>query len=63
MDVRVLDLDRSVMRIPATAWRERNLARLKRSMLKLRGERAASQVEDEFMRLRAAYDAQWNRGY
>jgi len=59
----MIDLDRSQLRIPATAWRERNLARLKRSMLKLRGERAASQVEDEYMRLRAAYDAQWNKGY
>ena len=59
----MIDLDRSVLRIPATGWREKNLARLKRSMLKLRGERVAAQVEDEYMRLRAAYDAQWNKGY
>ena len=59
----MIDLDRSVMRIPATAWRERNLVRLKRSLLKLRGERSAEQVEDEFARLRAAYDQIWKRGY
>src|SRR6478735_10139161 len=59
----MIDLDRSVLRIPATGWREKNLARLKRSMLKLRGERVVAQVEDEYMRLRAAYDAQWNKGY
>jgi 3-deoxy-D-manno-octulosonic acid kinase len=59
----MIDLDRSVLRIPATAWRERNLARLKRSLLKLRGERDSDQVEAEFMRLKAAYDAQWDKGY
>ena len=59
----MIDLDRSVMRIPATAWRERNLARLKRSLLKLRGERGVDQVDTEYMRLRDAYDAQWNKGY
>ena len=59
----MIDLDRSVLRIPATAWREGNLMRLKRSLLKLRGERDAEQVEGEFARLRAAYDQHWNRGY
>lgn len=59
----VIDLDRSVMRIPATGWRERNLARLKRSLLKLRGARSVEQVESEFTRLRAAYDRDWERGY
>jgi len=59
----MIDLDRSVMRIPATAWREGNLARLRRSLLKLRGEREAAQVDAEFARLRAAYDAQWDKGY
>ena len=59
----VIDLDRSRLRIPATAWRERNLARLRRSLLKLRGERSREQVEGEFARLRAAYDGQWDRGY
>jgi 3-deoxy-D-manno-octulosonic acid kinase len=52
-----------VLRIPATAWRERNLARLKRSLLKLRGERSVEQVDGEFARLRVAYDQHWNRGY
>ena len=59
----MIDLDRSVMRIPATGWREGNLARLRRSLLKLRGERSVEQVEGEFARLRAAYDQIWNRGY
>ncbi len=59
----VIDLDRSVLRIPATGWREANLARLKRSLLKLRGERSVQQVEAEFAQLRAAYDAAWDRGY
>ena len=52
-----------VLRIPATAWREANLSRLRRSLLKLRGERDARQVEAEFARLRTAYDQQWERGY
>lgn len=59
----IIDLDRCQLRIPATGWRERNLARLKRSLLKLRGERSAEQVESEFARLQRAYDAQWQRGY
>ncbi|MGO4778151.1 3-deoxy-D-manno-octulosonic acid kinase, partial [Lysobacter sp. 2RAB21] len=52
----VIDLDRGAIRIPATAWRERNLARLKRSLLKLRGSRSPAEVERDFARLRAAYD-------
>jgi 3-deoxy-D-manno-octulosonic acid kinase len=59
----MIDLDRGALRIPATAWRERNLARLKRSLLKLRGERSVGQVEAEFAGLRAAYDRDWGRGY
>ena len=59
----VIDVDRSRVRIPETGWRESNLARLKRSLLKLRGERDARQVGAEFARLRAAYDQQWERGY
>ena len=59
----VIDVDRSRLRIPETGWREANLARLRRSLLKLRGERDARQVEAEFARLRAAYDEQWERGY
>jgi len=59
----VIDLDRSRIHIPATGWRERNLARLKRSLLKLRGERPAEEVERDFARLRGAYDRIWARGY
>jgi 3-deoxy-D-manno-octulosonic acid kinase len=59
----VIDLDRGAIRIPATAWRERNLARLKRSLLKLRGSRSPAEVERDFARLRAAYDRAWERGY
>lgn len=59
----VIDLDRSQLRIPATGWRERNLARLRRSLRKERGERNREQVDAGFARLRAAYDEQWDRGY
>lgn len=59
----VIDLDRGRLRIPATGWRERNLARLKRSLLKLRGERPVADVERDFARLRGAYDRTWERGF
>ncbi|MFP7723721.1 3-deoxy-D-manno-octulosonic acid kinase [Lysobacter sp. A3-1-A15] len=59
----VIDLDRGELRIPATGWRERNLARLRRSVLKLRGDRTADAVERDFARLRGAYDRIWERGY
>ena len=59
----VIDLDRCQLRIPATAWRERNLARLRRSLLKLRGASSVEQLEAWFARLRQAYNAQWQRGY
>jgi len=58
----LIDFDRGVQRIPATAWRERNLKRLLRSLLKLRGERSTDDVEKDFARLRRAYDLAWNRG-
>lgn len=58
----VIDLDRGRVRIPATAWRERNLARLKRSLLKIRGDRGVAEVERDFARLRDAYDRVWARG-
>jgi len=58
----VIDLDRGRQRIPATGWRERNLARLKRSLLKLRGVRPVEEIERDFARLRAAYDRIWERG-
>ncbi|MDQ3039773.1 MAG: 3-deoxy-D-manno-octulosonic acid kinase [Pseudomonadota bacterium] len=59
----LIDFDRGQLRIPATAWRERNLARLKRSLMKLRGARATQDVEADCARLRGAYMATWNRGY
>lgn len=58
----VIDLDRSQLRIPATPWREANLARLQRSLLKLRGARSATEVEKDYATLRSAYDALWQRG-
>ncbi len=58
----VIDLDRSQLRIPATAWREANLARLQRSLLKLRGARSVDQVMKDYATLRSAYDALWQRG-
>jgi len=59
----LIDFDRGVLRIPATRWREANLARLLRSLLKLRGERTQAQVEQDFAGLRQAYDNAWARGY
>lgn len=58
----LIDFDRSRMRIPETAWRERNLARLLRSLLKVRGGRDEAAVREDFARLRAGYDRQWARG-
>ncbi|HEY4555400.1 MAG TPA: 3-deoxy-D-manno-octulosonic acid kinase, partial [Lysobacter sp.] len=59
----VIDLDRGRLRIPETRWRERNLARLERSLVKLRGERTVAAVHDDFERLRMAYERAWERGY
>jgi len=59
----LIDFDRGVLRIPATRWRERNLARLQRSLYKLRGERSREEVDKDFARLRRAYDLAWDRGY
>lgn len=58
----LIDFDRGQLRIPATAWRERNLARLQRSLLKLRGQRPADEVLNDVARLRRAYDATWLQG-
>lgn len=57
-----IDLDRGTLRIPATGWREKNLARLHRSLRKLRGARSQAEVDRDYAALRAAYDAQWQRG-
>ncbi|MFT4178082.1 MAG: 3-deoxy-D-manno-octulosonic acid kinase [Thermomonas sp.] len=59
----MIDFDRSRLRIPATGWREANLKRLHRSLRKRRGSRSIEQVDADFVRLRAAYDAAWQRGY
>jgi 3-deoxy-D-manno-octulosonic acid kinase len=58
----LIDFDRSRLRIPETRWREANLSRLLRSLLKLRGVRSKDQVRSEFARLRLAYDSAWGRG-
>ncbi|HST45584.1 MAG TPA: 3-deoxy-D-manno-octulosonic acid kinase [Luteimonas sp.] len=58
----MIDFDRCVLRIPATGWRSRNLARLERSLLKRRGARGVDAVRADFARLRAAYDARWAVG-
>lgn len=59
----MIDFDRCRLRIPATGWREGNLARLRRSLVKLRGERTVDGVLGDYARLRGAYDAAWARGY
>jgi 3-deoxy-D-manno-octulosonic acid kinase len=59
----LIDFDRGRIRIPETRWRERNLARLQRSLLKLRGARDEQAVRRDVARLRGAYDATWNLGY
>jgi len=58
----LIDFDRSNMRIPETLWRERNLARLRRSLHKLRGQCSYEQTEGYFARLQQAYDEQWELG-
>jgi 3-deoxy-D-manno-octulosonic acid kinase len=58
----LIDFDKSSLRIPATGWREANLARLRRSLLKLRGARDEGTVLRDFARLRRAYDAVWLQG-
>ena len=59
----LIDFDRGAVRIPATRWRENNLARLRRSLLKLRGTRSSEEVQHDFLRLRRAYDLAWQRGF
>lgn len=58
----LIDFDRGRMHIPETAWRTRNLARLQRSLHKHPGGRSAAQIDADFARLRAAYDARWAKG-
>ena len=58
----MIDFDRCRMHIPATAWRERNLARLQRSLRKVAGPERREAVDAGFARLRHGYDARWARG-
>lgn len=55
----LIDFDRGRLRKPSRAWREANLARLQRSLQKLRGTRSRNDVEVDFAQLRAAYDIAW----
>lgn len=59
----LIDFDKGSIRILATGWREKNLTRLQRSLLKVRGDRGADAVMGDFNRLRDAYDVAWKRGY
>ena len=59
----MIDFDRGALRIPATRWRENNLMRLQRSLLKLRDTRSREEVMQDFARLRRAYDIAWQRGF
>ena len=58
----MIDFDRSRMHIPATAWRERNLQRLLRSLHKVGGPSRRDAIDAGFARLRKAYDARWAKG-
>jgi hypothetical protein len=49
--------------VEAIGSQQRNLKRLLRSLIKLRGERSQDDVEKDYARLRRAYDLAWNRGY
>ncbi|WP_133498307.1 3-deoxy-D-manno-octulosonic acid kinase [Cognatilysobacter terrigena] len=56
----VIDLDRGVFRTIGNGWRQRNLSRLHRSLLKRRGVRDVGEVEEDFMRLHDAYEQAWS---
>lgn len=57
----LIDFDRSQLRRPTSTWRQNNLARLLRSLQKLRGKRSRGQVEADFARLYDAYEAAMER--
>ena len=50
------------MHLPATAWRERT-ARSCSARSQLRGARSEADVRADFARLRAGYDARWEKGF
>ncbi len=52
----MIDFDRARLRKPGDTWRHNNLARLLRSLHKLRGERSRADVERDFTRLQTAYE-------
>lgn len=56
----LIDLDRGVLRRAGEGWRSRNLARLHRSLMKMRGARPVEEVEHGFQVLRASYEAEFN---
>src|SRR5690606_40500208 len=58
----MIDFDRCRMHIPATAWRERNLARLQRALRKVPGPARREAVGAGVARRRHGYDARWARG-
>jgi len=58
----LIDFDRSRLRIPDTGWRQRNLARLRRSLLKIHGKQHAAAIKDGFKLLRQSYETYWARG-
>ena len=58
----LIDFDRSRLRKPGATWRGNNLARLLRSLQKLRGTRSRVEVDADFARLRRAYDAAMEQG-
>ena len=58
----LIDFDRCRLRIPATGWRQGNLDRLLRSLLKLRGARSEAEVRADHARLCQAYEHAWDRG-
>lgn len=56
----LIDLDRGRLRTPGAGWRERNIERLHRSLLKRRDTRSIDEIEAGFARLRAAYEQEMN---
>lgn len=55
----LIDFDRSRLRRPGSTWRQNNLARVLRSLQKLRGARSRREVEEDFARLMEAYEGAW----
>ena len=56
----LIDFDRGRLRKPGSTWRQNNLARLLRSLQKLRGQRSRREVEADFARLYDAYEAAYD---